>query len=67
MKNGEKQYVEGAEMISELEDMIRKAEAGEIDCVAFRVYNADGTFKDVAAGGTEEQREALLAKIREQH
>lgn len=61
------EYFEGDEMIKHLKAMLEKAKAGELGCVAYRIFKKDGTFEDVAVGGTEEQREALLAKIRQRH
>ncbi|VTU37125.1 hypothetical protein [Variovorax sp. PBL-E5] len=63
----EKVYFEGKELVEHLERMLELAKAGAVNCVAYRIFKDDGTWEDVAAGGTEEQRAAMLAKLREQH
>lgn len=57
----------GSELTAYLEKMLERAKAGELQCFAARVFNKDGTWEDVAAGGTEEQRAALLAKVQKRH
>lgn len=67
MNFGRKQLVWGQEaLIEHFEKLLAAAKAGELDDVvmAHRVFNSDGTFEDAAFGGTEEQREAALAKLR---
>jgi len=61
--NFEKALHMGAEeVISRLEELIRLAEAGQVQCYAARLFLRDGTWKDVVIGGTEqEQAEALAA------
>jgi hypothetical protein len=53
--------------IAELERLLALAETGELHCVAARLFNADGTWEDVAFGGTEAERETMLAKLRARH
>ena len=67
MRPMEKRYFEGPEMVPALEDMLEKARAGELTCVAFWVFKTNGEWEDVAIGGTEEDRARLLAKLRENH
>lgn len=55
------------EMISQLERLIEQAKAGNVRCAAFRVFKADGTWEDVAVGGSEEERAEALRKLHEQH
>ena len=55
------------ETLTELERLIALAKAGEIHCIALRLFAADGTWKDVAFGGTEAERETMLAKLRLRH
>ena len=52
------------EMIEKLKELTRQAEAGELECTALRLFLKDGTFKDVAFGGTEEEQKAALAELR---
>ncbi len=54
------------QLIAEIEELIALAKQGEIRCGAFRLFNKDGTWKDVAIGGTPEDRERLLHRLREQ-
>jgi len=56
-------YLEGEEMKSALEDMLRRAKAGTLPCTGIRAFNADGTFRDIALGGTAEERKEMLAKL----
>ena len=53
--------------IAQLERMLERARRGEIDCIAMRLFRPDGTWEDVAAGGTAEAKAEALAKLREQH
>jgi hypothetical protein len=64
-------FLSGREkMIEAIEAMKVKALRGEIGCSAFRLFKPDGSWEDLAAGGTPEQREQLLfelkTKLREQ-
>jgi hypothetical protein len=52
------------EMIEKLEELTRQAEAGELECTALRFFLKDGTFMDVAFGGTEEEQQAALLELR---
>jgi hypothetical protein len=55
------------ETLAELERLIALAKAGEIHCIALRLFKADGTWQDVAFGGNETERETMLAKLRLRH
>jgi hypothetical protein len=55
------------ETLAELERLIALAKAGDLHCVALRLFDADGSWQDVAFGGTEADREAMLAKLRLRH
>lgn len=58
------EYLEGDELGKALRDMIERAERGTLGCVAFRLYKADGSWEDVALGGTEEEQEQALRDLR---
>jgi hypothetical protein len=63
---GRKSLVWGQDaLVEHLEQMLAAAKAGELDdlVIAHRIFNSDGTYEDVAFGGTDEQRRALLAKL----
>ena len=65
---GKKFLVWGQEaLVEHLEQLLAAAKAGELNdlAMAHRIFHSDGTFEDVAFGGTEEQRRALLAKLNE--
>jgi len=47
-----------------LEELQRKNEAGELECTALRVFRKDGTYEDIVLGGTDEERAAALADLR---
>lgn len=49
-----------------LEKLKAQAESGELICVALRLFKPDGTYEDVAIGGTEQERAEALAKMRSQ-
>lgn len=54
------------ESVAALEDLLARAERGELGCMALRVYNADGTWEDVVLGAeTEEERAKALADLHE--
>lgn len=58
------QYLEAEEMIEKLRELLRQAEAGELQGpVAIRVFHKDGTHEDVAFGGTVEQQERAIAAL----
>lgn len=52
------------QMIAGIQEMIARAKRGEIQCTAFRLFNADGTWVDIAAGGTSEQKERMLLELK---
>lgn len=58
-------YVDGQEGLDVLAEMLEKAEAGELDCVALRIFRSDGTVEDIAFGGTEEEQAAALAALKD--
>ncbi|CAN7782758.1 hypothetical protein LJR175_008242 [Variovorax sp. LjRoot175] len=67
MTSERKTLVWGQEAVVEhLEKLLAAAKAGELDDVvmAHRVFKSDGTFEDIVFGGTDEQRQAALAKLR---
>ncbi|CAN7380767.1 hypothetical protein [Variovorax sp. LjRoot178] len=67
MTSGRKTLVWGKEQVIEhAEKLLAAAKAGELDDVvmAHRLFKSDGSFEDIAFGGTEEQRAALLEKLR---
>lgn len=47
----------------EMKAMLEQAEQGNLDRLAMRVYLADGTYEDIVAGGTEEERAKALAEL----
>ena len=51
------------ETIETLKDLVAKAERGELQCTALRIFKANGTWDDVVIGGAsdEERAEALAA------
>ncbi len=53
--------------VAALEDLKIRYERGEFTCVALRVFLADGTWEDMALGGTEEEQEAALADLYKMH
>jgi hypothetical protein len=52
------------ELIEKLRELTRQAEAGELECTALRLFLKDGTYEDVALGGTDEEQKAALAELR---
>jgi hypothetical protein len=50
-----------------LEELQSEFARGEIRCAAFRLYKADGTWEDIALGGTDEEQRAALDSLREAH
>ena len=56
-----------AEMVAILEDLKAKMERGEIRCAALRLFLPDGTWEDVAVGGTEQEQAEALAALRASH
>lgn len=63
MKPERIQLNEGA-LIEKLRELTAKAEAGNLECTALRLSLKDGTFEDVAFGGTDEEQQAALAELR---
>lgn len=51
--------------IAAIEELKAKFESGEISCAALRVFHADGTWKDVAIGGDDDEKAEALATMRE--
>lgn len=57
-----------AESVERLKVLIDQAQRGEIDCVAVRLFQSDGTWEDVVIGGaSDEEREAALEALRASH
>ena len=48
----------------ELADLLSEMGVTQDDCVALRMHRGDGTFKDLAWGGTHEERKAALAALK---
>lgn len=53
------------EMLEALDELMAKAERGELSSFAARLFKPDGTWEDVAVGGTAEERAEALASLRE--
>jgi len=60
----ERIHVGPNELIEKLRELTARAEAGERECTALRLILKDGTFQDVAFGGTEEEQQAALRELR---
>jgi hypothetical protein len=55
----------GAEAtVAALQELMDKFQRGEIACAAVRLYKADGSWEDVAIGGTNAQQATALADLR---
>lgn len=54
-----------AEMLEALDDLMAKAQRGEVASFAARLFKPDGTWEDIAVGGTAEERAEALASLRE--
>jgi hypothetical protein len=52
------------EMLAAMEKLLTQAKNGEVGAIAARVYKADGTWEDVVAGDTEEERADALGALR---
>ena len=52
------------ELTKAIEDVKAQLMSGEASCVALRVFIADGTHKDIAIGGDDQDREDALAELR---
>jgi len=52
------------ETVEALDDLRQKVERGEVHCFAVRVFKPDGTWEDIAAGGSAEEQEQALADLR---
>ena len=50
--------------VNAIKDMQARLESGEVNCAVMRVQYKDGTYEDLAFGGTQEERDKLLAKLR---
>lgn len=55
------------ETIAAIESLTAKLESGEITCAALRLFLADGTWEDVAIGGTADERALALENMRKQY
>lgn len=53
------------EMKETLDDLLAKAQRGELASFSARIFKADGTWEDIAAGGTAEERAEALAALRQ--
>lgn len=49
--------------LAAIEDLKAKFESGEISCAALRVFNADGTWEDLAIGGDDDEKAKALAEM----
>ena len=47
-----------------VQQLLDRAERGERFCAAMRLFMADGTWQDIAIGGTEEEQVQALADLR---
>lgn len=57
--------VTGQDMERALNDLRDRYLRGELRCVALRVFNVDGTWEDVALGGTAEEQAEALENLRQ--
>ena len=55
------------EMVRQLEELIARVERGEQFCAGLRLFKPDGTWEDIAIGGTEEEQAEVLANLRENY
>lgn len=60
-------HVSGDDMAAELEELLRRAKAGEPITGVMRVFNSDGTWQDVVFGESEEEKAALLVEFQALH
>jgi len=56
--------IQPGDITKALEDLRARVEKGEISCIALRLYGADGSWEDVAIGGTEQEQADALATLR---
>jgi hypothetical protein len=57
-----------AEAIERLQELIAKAQRGEIACVAVRVFQKDGSWEDVVIGGaSDDQRAQALQALQDSY
>ena len=58
--------VAGDDMVRVLTDLKNRYLSRELRCVALRVFKTDGTWEDVALGGTPDEQAAALENLRQQ-
>lgn len=56
--------VQPGDITRALEELKARVEKGEISCIALRLYRTDGSWEDVAIGGTDEEKAEALASLR---
>lgn len=57
-----------ADAIERLQELIAKAQRGEIGCMAVRVFQKDGNWEDVVLGGeSDEQRAQALEALQDSY
>lgn len=56
-----------ADMQAELLELIDRCERGELSCLAPRLFRPDGTWEDIAIGGTAKERAQALVDLRATH
>lgn len=59
--------VDGDDMVRVLNELQERFLRGDLKCVALRVFKKDGTWEDIALGGTEEEQAAALENLRRKH
>jgi hypothetical protein len=57
----------GDDMVRVLNELQDRYLRGELRCVALRVFNKDGTWEDVALGGTPEEQAEALENLQQMH
>ena len=50
--------------VAAIKMLMAKFESGEIACAALRVFKNDGTWDDLAIGGTDEEKAEVLAAMK---
>lgn len=57
-------YIDEGNLLEELKELKARAQQGEIESLAMRVYLKDGTYQDIVTGyKTEEERLVMLADL----
>ncbi len=52
-----------AAVVARVAQLLKQAEAGDFDRLAMRLFRVDGTWEDIAVGGSPEWQEAARAKL----